>query len=1066
MIRSSTSKLRERVLKRYVCWQCLSKFQQWTSNTAVRQASNATRPSRLEDARVRLGQRQFNAGRSARATVEAQSANALPQEPPLYQANIRERLKQWELENAESVNTELPDIVARMSGNNIVNQAIRPQSSEFFIDMDPEESVDEEHNRYSIRANEMDMVDVGLRRNFLLPGDMVEVLSLGGQRRELAIFIQDFTKQAQFYTMSGRWLHKTADIIKFFVPNFVKPEELEAIKPWLPDADLSEDMVDKLQSFDLVQVPRNFGKPLVEKMKAFWAEADQAYQTAATKMDNAHSLVAHSSKFTYATLEQIANKILSDTIPKMEDGKFPYHVLYSLHRSILQDDIGFRPTLKQIMRGESDYEINSLSEVTALRRITEKIRADRTARIGRRRGFLELPSTEHLNKFVKKAREIIDASRKLREFTECGVLGPSKKEIPEGSNIRVGEVVASFTDRDRDFIYFLESWACLKSFSTHSPFNGIGSGILRAIGRYQNVPLNKTTAFTCLMELGIIPPWETQASFELRLPYTSSRVIKPSAYTYGTISDQMGSMRRDWGNLQVYCVDDVSACEIDDGFSVETTDNPDEFWVHVHIADPAAHLEPESPAAEWASSLTMSVYLPDRTVPMLHPDWVKSKVSLGPNKPCLTHSVKLNLAGEILDINMTPGLIRNVAYLTPAVLHEAIFEAPPVRSIRYTIGKHSFEDTPSRPLLQTHELSDEQKRDMKLLHKLSLAKQAVKEKKGSLRFFTTQVDASTSFGGPSWTRPIGWGVRFHGDPSIRLSIPPINDQGIDLTQSGGAMVVSTMMLLAGEAAAEWCHARGIPVIYRISPYNPSKDDPLQYYSDYVLPSMDEAGYPKLEYAMQYLRLVGKTQPSTTPGPHLGVGVNKVMQSTSPLRRFGDLVNHWQIEAALREEARTGTSLVGNTKEDFLPYSKAQIDAMLPRLAERERFIKQGEAKANREWTLKYLVRVWKFGESKIASPLLFYIRSVDPFLRRAGGVLPYLRIGGIMPIPESMRAEELDVGDAFEVEIESIDVYERVLILKYVRKVPIAEVAEIDASLASTLKAISPQSDPVSPSTE
>jgi hypothetical protein len=855
--------------------------------------------------------------------------------------------------------------------------------------------------------------------------------------------------------MSGRWVHKDADRVKFFIPNFVDPEEVETIKPWLPNTDITEEMVNKLQSFDIAQVPRNVGKPLIQKMATFWADADSAYQAAAVKMDNAHQLVAHKTKFSYASLPQIATRVLGDTIPTMEDGKFAYHVLYALHRTIMQDDLGFRPQAKQIMRGEGEYEINSLIEAAALKRIANQVRSSRNARIAQRRGIKVDTSTRSFDMFIKKARSVIDASRELRDFTEYGVLGPSKVELPEGSNIRVGEVAADFSPSDREWIYFLESWACLRSFHMNSTLSGIGSSILRAIGRYNDVPLDMTTAYTCLAELGVMPPWENQAAFELRLPYTSARVSAYFTTPSGIVKDTMAGLRKDWGDLRVYCIDDASASEIDDGISVELTDNPDEYWVHIHTADPAAHLRPDSEAAQNAELLTMSVYLPDRKVPMLASEWVRSNLSLGPKKPCLTYSVKMNLAGETLDINVTPGFIRNVVYLTKDVLHEAVFGSPPPAMTHIKVGKDTFEEAPTRPLLQAEDVTSEQKADFKLFHKLYQVKEKIRTQKGALKYFPSGAEAHVSFGGAPWVKTKTWGARYHGDPTIQIAIPPLNDQGIDLSQLGGNMILATMMLLANEASAQWCHARGIPVVNRISPFNPAKEDPLKFYREEVLPSCDENGYPKLEKAMAYLKLIGKTQPSTTPGPHLGIGAEMTMQATSPLRRFGDLLNQWQIEAAIREEARTGKSLIGNTKDDFLPYSKARIDALLPRLAEREAFIKQGQNKANREWILRYLVRAWKYGEDKLASPLLFYVRSVDPVTRKAGGIIPSIHAGGNMEIPEHMKADEVAIGDAFEVDIQHIDVYERSMALKSLRKISFEELDALDPSFANALKALS-----------
>lgn len=54
----------------------------------------------------------------------------------------------------------------------VTNSAVRPQSSDFYLEVEPEEYVDRNDERISF---EHDLVDVGLRRSFLVPGDMVEL---------------------------------------------------------------------------------------------------------------------------------------------------------------------------------------------------------------------------------------------------------------------------------------------------------------------------------------------------------------------------------------------------------------------------------------------------------------------------------------------------------------------------------------------------------------------------------------------------------------------------------------------------------------------------------------------------------------------------------------------------------------------------------------------------------------------------------------------------------------------------------------------------------------------------
>jgi exoribonuclease R len=242
------------------------------------------------------------------------------------------------------------------------------------------------------------------------------------------------------------------------------------------------------------------------------------------------------------------------------------------------------------------------------------------------------------------------------------------------------------------------------------------------------------------------------------------------------------------------------------------------------------------------------------------------------------------------------------------------------------------------------------------------------------------------------------------------------------------------MLVAGEVAARWCHARGIPVPFRITPLNPERDH-AEYFQKVYTPAIDESGVPPLEIQMEYARLIPAVQPSTIAGPHVALGMDMMVRCTSPLRRFADLLTHWQIEAALLEEERLGHSLVGNTREDFLPFSKERIDALLPRLAHREKLIhKSGEA-SDRSWELQLLVRAWHFKQAEIPSPLVMSVRSVNPDTRLVGGVLEAFLVGVQMHIPEGMLADEIQTDDKFEVEICDIDIWARKVYTNLVKRV-------------------------------
>jgi hypothetical protein len=820
--------------------------------------------------------------------------------------------------------------------------------------------------------------------------------------------------------MSGRWVHRSEKHPQFYIPNFVGAHELEAIKEYLPQEAVPLELEDRLHSFEKVP-PRNIGQPLTLKMTQFWAEADAAYQKAASRFDNAHRIVGHATRFTYATLEEIAQRALSGFVPKTDDGKFSDTVLYALHRSMLRDDIGFRVQHGRTMRAGGEYEINSIGEVNSINQVTHLVRTYRQALVS----FPEAIPNHPLTRFAKDARKLIAASRQSRQYTPWGVIGPYSGKEQGERHFRYGHPHKPFMSYMMPFLRFLESWAYLGSFSRYSSLNGVGSTILRAIGAYDDVPLDKKTACTALQELGAVPPWENRAAYELRLPNTGRRLAsglylqkfsenyKSASYPDpGRSPDKLEHLRKDWGDLTVYCIDDASAHELDDGISVECTENSEEFWVHVHIADPAAHLDPQGRISAAAERMSETVYLTERTVTMLDAEFVQD-CSLTSGRPCLTFSAKMNLHGEILESTITPGIVRNVVNITYEVLKEVTTGFRSSQSISYTVGSNDVEPTPSRTLVESDQLSDLSRKELGILEKIQQARWKYLRDRGGVFNRPPMSGLSVSFEGAPWERAvITDSFHYHGDPTIRLHFQETydpNDLGL----------VACCMLVAAEVAGRWCSARGIPVPYRVTPLNPEMD-PAEYFTNVYLPARDESGDVPLDIKMGYVRQIPSVQHSTTPGRHVALGMDMVARCTSPLRRFADLLIHWQIEAALLEEHRLGHSLVGNTRDDFLPFSRARIDALLPRIAHREKLIAKTEDHSQRAWAINFLVRAWYFKELELP-PLTMSVRSVNPDSRLCGGVVEELLLGVQMYIPIGMDPEEIKIEDKFEVKIIELD---------------------------------------------
>ena len=147
-----------------------------------------------------------------------------------------------------------------------------------------------------------------------------------------------------------------------------------------------------------------------------------------------------------------------------------------------------------------------------------------------------------------------------------------------------------------------------------------------------------------------------------------------------------------------------------------------------------------------------------------------------------------------------------------------------------------------------------------------------------------------------------------------------------------------MMILAGELAARYGQAHNLPVPYR---YQPQPELP----PDEELLAVP-AGPAR---ACAVRRCMPRSEMGMSPARHSGLGLEAYTQVTSPIRRYTDLLTHFQIKAHLRGEP--------------LPFSAQEMQDIVMCLGTSVREASSVERQTNRYWGLEYLRRnpdrVWE-----------------------------------------------------------------------------------------------------------
>lgn len=137
---------------------------------------------------------------------------------------------------------------------------------------------------------------------------------------------------------------------------------------------------------------------------------------------------------------------------------------------------------------------------------------------------------------------------------------------------------------------------------------------------------------------------------EFGLPYRYPEAVQQAANAISAdITDEEIKKREDLRGVPTFTIDPKDAKDFDDALSIRKI--KEGVWeVGVHIADVTHYVQPDTIIDKEAEKRATSVYLVDRTIPMLPERLCNELCSLRPNEDKLSFSVLFNLSddGEIL----------------------------------------------------------------------------------------------------------------------------------------------------------------------------------------------------------------------------------------------------------------------------------------------------------------------------------------------------------------------------------------------------------------------------------
>ena len=778
-----------------------------------------------------------------------------------------------------------------------------------------------------------------------------------GTGGELCIFIRQVERQRQFITAKGRWLVTIDSARSCKIDHFVNPEELEPLLPYLPNEMVQGEQqgplplaADKVGDF-----PIHVARPLMQKIRDFASEMDAFRRRHSSAFEEMYDKLAHEEDLTEWRIEALIPRVFGFPSSELSPaGLLALDGFCAYNDGIFAFKEDLRPFFywvraKKHLRSAGDVRDwgRRYQESAAKAAMGADVKA-------------ELASNP-LSAFINKAHRLITKSRKDRSPTTIGMLGPSGQRVTDGAvtAIPTGEVLTTSDRKILDFI--LEE---VHKRPPLSPYESrtICALIYRAIGAYPEVDLGTKVGRLLLQELGVISPW-----FDTRLNNYHGRLPGLRLWPYQTrllheaeascqdldkFVDGVKHIRKDWGDTPVYCIDSADTLEIDDGISIVRDVTAVEYvWIHVHIANPAAYISPHHPIAMAARESLCSTYTPSQVYRMMPPMFSQHIASLAKGRATMTVSTLIRPDGSVADINVSMGVVHNVIKLLPDRIQAALGERVEEMATMVIGG------TPREPRLDAvHEERLRQAMpDLRLLKDVLNTRQSQRRAEwpaGEHIERTKQyirVDTSTTYREKDHQVSLNSLYHWQGDPIITVEG---NRFPIEDGQVGIDRVVEHAMLIAGESMATWCSHRGVPIVYHVA--TPHIDFPV-----WKLNQLEDDEFRRQPEAKM----------SSRAQPHWHLQMHQYTRVSSPIRRFTDLVNQWQIQAYLEAEQaaslQQGGGPVTRVSLEKLPFSVGALQTFTDRADSQTRLLKALGSLNEERWIYIALFRALHFKEAEL-----------------------------------------------------------------------------------------------------
>ncbi|MBA4112116.1 MAG: ribonuclease II [Verminephrobacter sp.] len=338
--------------------------------------------------------------------------------------------------------------------------------------------------------------------------------------------------------------------------------------------------------------------------------------------------------------------------------------------------------------------------------------------------------------------------------------------------------------------------------------------------------------------------------------------------------------------VQAYSIDDSQTTEIDDALSVQGL-GTGTVVLGIHIAAPGLAIQPGSALDQLGRNRLSTVYMPGYKITML-PDAVVQIYTLDEGRANPAVSLYVTINEQTLEITGTETRLERV---------------PVCANLRHDQLDHIVTEAwlqdPTMEIENTPESLLDKREQLSFLYRLA---QSLKAQREVVR------GKPENFNRPDYNfRLVGNdGAEPHGTEAVQIT-----------TRKRGApldLIVAEAAIVANSTWGNMLAEHGVPGIYR---------------------------------SQASLAPGVKVRMGTKALPHAGIGVKSYAWATSPLRRYTDLVNQWQIIACARHGKTAALAAPFKPKDADLFSIISSFDAAYSAY-------NGYQAGMERFWTLKYV----------------------------------------------------------------------------------------------------------------